>query len=529
MITRPLITHDRTTDYGTAGPRDKEMYALCRRVGFWEVTFEGRPAAFQHEQGAPYVAWLLLHPPPKPIHALALALDARTLSGPAPTAAEVIQQQYLGLDEAETVRYLRRQERELEAVLDDHEEIEPVKAEALRELVAIYDFMRKHPWRSRDCIQKCARVVSVAIRCLHARLAQAEDGEGKPDPVLRAFARHLNEHLLIPSDGGGLQGRQRVGAALPGWFIYEPPSGVMWSVEGGRESPRAQTPVSQGSRGRSPSQAISESTPCRPAAVGYLARFLCVGFALALLATGCVGPRPLKGGKAVTTHKPAGIIEQTLVQGENPSQATKQDQETVKLRTYTVPAGSRVEQSQVWEGERPREPKFLENAEEIRARGDARPPGCQPPSTINPQPSTAFVLSAPMPVIEREETRARTELGAAQKDTARELGAKLSSLKGIVWVGVGLFVFGLASLVWPPLKVIVGSVTTSAALMLGGVALMVLPSMVVGNELLILGVVGIAVGGWFLAHRHGELRGQVAASTPAQTQGSNQSSVASSQ
>ena len=116
-----------------------------------------------------------------------------------------------------------------------------------------------------------------------------------------------------------------------------------------------------------------------------------------------------------------------------------------------------------------------------------------------------------MPVVEREETRARTELGAAQKDTARELGAKLASLRGIVWVGVGLFVFGLASLVWPPLKVVIASVTTSAALMLGGVALMVLPSLVVGNELLILGVVVLAVGGWFLAHRHGHLRGIVAA------------------
>ena len=112
-----------------------------------------------------------------------------------------------------------------------------------------------------------------------------------------------------------------------------------------------------------------------------------------------------------------------------------------------------------------------------------------------------------MPVTEREETRERTELGAAQKDMAREVGAKLASLKGIVWVGVGLFVFGLASLVWPPLKAVIGSVTTSAALMLGGVALMVLPSLIVGNELLILGVVALAVGGWFLAHRHGELRG----------------------
>src|ERR1039458_7893959 len=62
----------------------------------------------------------------------------------------------------------------------------------------------------------------------------------------------------------------------------------------------------------------------RPAAVERLASFLAVWFALALLATGCAGTRPLKGGKAVTAHKPAGIIEQTLVQGENPSQASKQ-------------------------------------------------------------------------------------------------------------------------------------------------------------------------------------------------------------
>jgi uncharacterized membrane protein YccC len=127
-----------------------------------------------------------------------------------------------------------------------------------------------------------------------------------------------------------------------------------------------------------------------------------------------------------------------------------------------------------------------------------------------------------MPVVEQEETRAETELGAAQKDTARELGAKLSSLKGIVWVGVGLFVFGLASLVWPPFKVVVASVTTSAALMLGGVALMVLPSLIVGNELLILGGVAIAVGGWFLAHRHCQLRGIVAASAAEQTKASSQ-------
>jgi hypothetical protein len=228
---------------------------------------------------------------------------------------------------------------------------------------------------------------------------------------------------------------------------------------------------------------------------------------LALLATGCAANRPLKGGKAVTTSKPAGIIEQTLVQGENASQATKQDQESVKVRTYTLPAGSRIEQSPIGAAaSQPGAPTSVTHQ----------------PSTINYQPPPAFIVSAPMPVVEREETRARTELGAAQKDTARELGARLSSLKGIVWVGAGLFVFGLASLVWPPLKAIIASVTTSVALMLGGVALIVLPTLVVGHELLILGGVGLAVGAWFLAHRHGQLRGIIAASTAVQTPGSPQ-------
>ena len=118
-----------------------------------------------------------------------------------------------------------------------------------------------------------------------------------------------------------------------------------------------------------------------------------------------------------------------------------------------------------------------------------------------------------MPVSEREETRAKTELGAAQKDTARELSAKLASLKGVVWVGVVLFMFGLGSLFYPPLKLIIGSVTTSVAITAGGVALMVLPSLIVGNELLILGGVGAVVGLWFFAHRHGQLRGLVEAKT----------------
>jgi hypothetical protein len=78
-----------------------------------------------------------------------------------------------------------------------------------------------------------------------------------------------------------------------------------------------------------------------------------------------------------------------------------------------------------------------------------------------------------------------------------------------VWVGVAIFVFGLAFIFYPPLKLLIGSMTTSAAIAVGGLALMVLPMLSLGNELLILGGVGVAVGGWFLAHRHGRLQGFV--------------------
>jgi len=204
---------------------------------------------------------------------------------------------------------------------------------------------------------------------------------------------------------------------------------------------------------------------------------------LSVLALAGCSIAPLKGGHATTS----GVIGQTVVQGDNPAQVTRQDQETLKTRSYTVPAGSRLEES-----------RFTRNEGGM--------------IVTNVQ---AVIVSAPMPVVENEETRAKTELGAAQKDTARELGAKLASLKGIVWVGVVLFLFGLATMFYPPLKLVVGSITTSAAIAAGGIALIILPTLIVGNELLILAGVASAVGLWFLAHRHGQLRGLVDAAKSA--------------
>ena len=195
---------------------------------------------------------------------------------------------------------------------------------------------------------------------------------------------------------------------------------------------------------------------------------------------------PLKGGKASTSQS-AGHIEQSVVQSDNPAAVSKQDQETVRTKSYTVPAGSRLVESHV-----------------TADAGGAL--------VTN---ASSLLISAPMSVVEHEETRAKTELGAAQKDTARELSAKLASLSGIVWVGVALFLLGLATLFYPPLQVIIGSVTTSVAITAGGLALMILPTLVVGHEMLILFGVAVGVGGWFLAHRYGTLRGMVNAAEAA--------------
>ena len=195
---------------------------------------------------------------------------------------------------------------------------------------------------------------------------------------------------------------------------------------------------------------------------------------------------PLKGGKASTSQS-AGHIEQAVSQGDNPAQASRQDQETVRTKSYTVPAGSRM----------------------VETRVSADAGGALVTN------ASSLLISAPMSVVEHEETRAKTELGAAQKDTARELSAKLASLSGIVWVGVALFLLGLATLFYPPLQAIIGSVTTSVAITAGGLALMILPTLVVGHEMLILFGVAVGVGGWFLAHRYGTLRGMVNAAEAA--------------
>jgi len=124
---------------------------------------------------------------------------------------------------------LWRRQRTLEQVIEDDQEIGPVKAEALRELEEITEFLRKSPWRSRGGAERCVQAVGRAIKRLHSRLADAVDAQGEPHPVLRAFALHLHEYLLVPSGRGGRHGGPRPASVPAGCFTYEPPAGVLWT------------------------------------------------------------------------------------------------------------------------------------------------------------------------------------------------------------------------------------------------------------------------------------------------------------
>ncbi len=206
-------------------------------------------------------------------------------------------------------------------------------------------------------------------------------------------------------------------------------------------------------------------------------KLLIVGI-MGLAAAGCTAVKPLKPGtgriqSSTGTNGVRSLVSE-MKQPENPAQSASQSFERSTETDLPLAKGTIVTE---------------------------RTPDNKVERTI--------VLSEPTVQKTKVTERAGTEIGAAQKDKARELGAKLASLKGVVWVGVGLFLFGLVTLFYPPLRAIIGSVTTSIAITAGGVALMVLPSLIVGNELLILGGVVLAVGGWFLAHRHGQLRGLI--------------------
>ncbi len=223
-----------------------KSYSLSKGLGVWNLIFNGRCTVVKHEQGVSYVAYLLGNPPAEPIHAFELIAKVQAAASHHSCPVELIdprtgiamqldkysriQERGLGFEDLETLRSLRRKEQELEAILDDADELEPVKAEALRELEQIVALQRRHMRRSEDNAQKTVRAVRRAIARFHVHLESALDAEGRPHLILRPFALHLETHLLIPSARYSGVRRPLARRGRVGCFTYEPPPGVVWEI-----------------------------------------------------------------------------------------------------------------------------------------------------------------------------------------------------------------------------------------------------------------------------------------------------------
>jgi hypothetical protein len=213
-------------------------YSLRKHFGLWQLTFEGQSAILKHQQGLEYVAFLLTHPPKEPMHALALALRATDALGPSsatpgPTTPSTrtpllvegpakLTPFDLLLEEARAAWSVRRRQLQLEALLDADDQSEPVKAEAQRELKAIYDQQKLDFARLTEVARCAVRTVRGAIERVQRRLSAAVDLQGRPDSLLRAFGAHLEECLLLASARC---------AAGSGSFTYRPPAGVTWASD----------------------------------------------------------------------------------------------------------------------------------------------------------------------------------------------------------------------------------------------------------------------------------------------------------
>ncbi len=238
---QPTHANPETPD---ANPNPNPRYALRKGEGFWEVFFKADRGFFKHEQGAYYVAHLLLNPPERPIHGLALTIAVAAVHGRPISPLQLtdpvtghtvlldgdgtLQQRSMGFEDFDSAYALRKTQLALEAILDDDSQIEPVKAEALRDLEAIYNFQKTNQGRIKDAAQRAVHAVSMAMKRFHHRLSLAVDVHGRPHPVLRPFAKHIGKYILLASGRYAGSGRARSQTGVAGCFTYDRPRSVVW-------------------------------------------------------------------------------------------------------------------------------------------------------------------------------------------------------------------------------------------------------------------------------------------------------------
>jgi len=199
-----------------------------------------------------------------------------------------------------------------------------------------------------------------------------------------------------------------------------------------------------------------------------------------LLFSGCSALNSrIKGGKIEHRSATGSVTMQN--QSEDPKDRTNLSGESEKTTEILLPAGSIVQlEGPISSKDMPIASKFTNN-----------------------EPRVTFVLSSNAIMRTVIKDKLQSTAGGAQKNALAETMSKLSSMRPVQYVGIALILFAIASFAWPPLRAIIGSVTTSIIIGAAGLAMISLPVIIVGNETLILFVgLGCAVG-YFFIYRYG--------------------------
>ena len=189
------------------------------------------------------VEYLLKHPANDPVHAIQLEnlVDGEPLrdgwggigqaeeNGSVPVAVgsvggvvqEASGRKLAGKD---TLPALRAEYIELRATVDD-ETLSPEEREEARGKLSEMAKASSQGGKFVDQASRAADRVRKQIKTLIKELMEAEKSRGTPNDVLRAFGKHLEDHLWLPSVGM----KNRIGATgKPGCYTYDPPDDVRW-------------------------------------------------------------------------------------------------------------------------------------------------------------------------------------------------------------------------------------------------------------------------------------------------------------
>lgn len=221
----------------------KNIFRLWRGYKWWNLVYAGERDVLPDDRAVNLVEYLLKHPADNPVHAVELenlvdgvplldgwgAIGQAEENGNVPVAVgsvggtvqEASGRKLAGIN---TLPALRERYIELRATIDDetlsHEEREEARGK-LSEMANA----NSRGGKFVDEASRAADRVRKQIKALIKELMEAEKGRGIANEVLRAFGKHLEDHLWLPSVGF----KNRIGATCkPGCYTYDPPDDVRW-------------------------------------------------------------------------------------------------------------------------------------------------------------------------------------------------------------------------------------------------------------------------------------------------------------